>query len=1100
MLNVSVATTSTSSRLLTPCAFAVLLALSPEAWAAAGKVLFATGQVQLNRNGVGLSALVRGSELEPGDLVITGGGGFAQLLMEDGGRITLRANSQLRLDAFEYDGKPNRVNRSLMSLLTGSMRAVTGLIGHNNRANYKIRTPTATVGIRGSDGNIGYDPAIGASVQTLSGGHTLTAFDAAGGAHTMNLNPGDVGLVGPGAVRPVKVDNFPFATTLTPQARVSPTGAPEETSSDTAATTTDSNTPTAADESSGETRPAPADDMALVNVVADATVEELTINIEPAPVLTDAVGGLLAENSTGDTIVLTPDPLPPDPVVEPPPPPPPPPPIAVGLSPLMTGVVTATVYTQTSTGSNWANVDNQVVEAGQLALDANGNLTKYGIDGGFSATDYIELKNGVAQPTNSAGALALGSWTGSTSGLTSLVESWTEGNSGVTRNWANGQAGYYQLDPQNTFNMPLSGTMTYSSAFSSGRSSNNATVALTGATLNADFNTQTAMMTLDLSAGGIQWQAATTAMSLMSFGNSAYRNSFHADTWGGNLSVNNSQLGPVSGMIDGNFTGANFDGALVQYNFFKESSGSNIIDNGVSGIIGFQAQGTVTAPPVTVGPSQPEYVVVSDVGRGGTSNGLMIDTIDATDRGWSSSADQQRFDVIFNGGTVTQTGSSSNGLRTGTWTDGEIQYSHTSTLDPNSSWNWATMQRPQAWYLPGILSGSASYTATINTAPMASDGSVWSLALTSTALQIDFTNQKVDASIKLTNSQGEFINATTTAAPLQGADGQFAAGTVGTGGNGMNEGALIISRNGTTLDSTLASGRITGQLGGPGLANALLGYGLSFYTNCTQQTACFPTSTTLAGVVGFNGPAQNENMGFMLSDVALTSPDGKPLSSLGFSSASQTSSDINGVKGFNIWPDFREIAHLDRGSAIVADSGSHANSGMSWGRWNGTSDIVDINTGAILGTVNNVHYVNSQESGPALLPVSGSYSYTPVGNTSPTNQDGITGVLNNATLTADFTTRLVDVNVMATVAGTSLTANGTGIKLFDNLFHATSNGEGTGMLSVNCGGSCGAANNGAITGHFSGNGALGAGISYSLGTTITTPITINGVVAFERVP
>lgn len=199
---------------LAPLVLAVLLTAPLPAWSAAGKVLFVTGEVLVSSPSRPLSKLPRGAAINPGDSIKTGINGFTQIVMEDGGRITLRANSQLQINEFKFEDKSSGL--SLMSLLKGSMRAVTGLIGHNNRNNYKIKTPTATIGIRGSDGNIGYSPELGSAVQTIEGGHTLTYVEPNGTAHTLDLNPGEVGLLPPDATNPIKVKNFPFPTTQPP--------------------------------------------------------------------------------------------------------------------------------------------------------------------------------------------------------------------------------------------------------------------------------------------------------------------------------------------------------------------------------------------------------------------------------------------------------------------------------------------------------------------------------------------------------------------------------------------------------------------------------------------------------------------------------------------------------------------------------------------------------------------------------------------------------------------------------------------------------------------------------------------------------------------
>ena len=314
-------------------------------------------------------------------------------------------------------------------------------------------------------------------------------------------------------------------------------------------------------------------------------------------------------------------------------------------------------------------------------------------------------------------------------------------------------------------------------------------------------------------------------------------------------------------------------------------------------------------------------------------------------------------------------------------------------------------------------------------------------------------------------------------------------------------GTLSIKRDGILLTNALGTGRLAGQLGGAGLSDALLGYGLSIFDACGQRTGCSDGFIALGGLAALSGPTQGEGLAFIQSDIAMTGSDGNALSTLGISSGSHFSSDAAGVVSLDAWPDFAEAVHLHRGNASVAESGSDAASGMSWGRWSGAAEVYDGSGTVLIGSASNVHYVNSQESGPALLPLSGSYSYTPVGHTLPTNQDGTTGVLNNATLTANFTTRMVDIDITAKVGSTELTGSGHNVTLFDNAFHASSHGGGTGKLNVSCAGICGAQNTGAITGHFSGNGAIGAGVSYSLGNSgVTVPTQINGVVAFQRAP
>ena len=116
--------------------------------AAAGLVQFTAGDVQLRR-GETLARLSKGSELDGGDVVLTGTEGRAQIRFSDGGLVALYPDSQFTVTRYA-DGAGAGEDHFVVNLLRGGMRALTGLIGKRNPANYKVVTPTAVVGIRGS--------------------------------------------------------------------------------------------------------------------------------------------------------------------------------------------------------------------------------------------------------------------------------------------------------------------------------------------------------------------------------------------------------------------------------------------------------------------------------------------------------------------------------------------------------------------------------------------------------------------------------------------------------------------------------------------------------------------------------------------------------------------------------------------------------------------------------------------------------------------------------------------------------------------------------------------------------------------------------------
>jgi hypothetical protein len=117
----------------------------------AGQTQFVNGQVKIT-NAVGQSrGLQKGDAVHESDTVATAKGASAQIKMRDGGFIAVRPDSQLRFDSFVFSGKEDGSERSFFFLLKGGIRAITGLIGQKNKSNYRIGTPSSSIGIRGTD-------------------------------------------------------------------------------------------------------------------------------------------------------------------------------------------------------------------------------------------------------------------------------------------------------------------------------------------------------------------------------------------------------------------------------------------------------------------------------------------------------------------------------------------------------------------------------------------------------------------------------------------------------------------------------------------------------------------------------------------------------------------------------------------------------------------------------------------------------------------------------------------------------------------------------------------------------------------------------------
>ena len=116
----------------------------------AGEVEFARGVGFAQSPGQTPRTLGRGLQLSQGDRLTTSEGASAIIRLQDGTRMTVRPNSELVLQQFQFrENAPD--NSMLMQLLRGGFRAITGLIAKGSPQAAKVQTQTATIGIRGTD-------------------------------------------------------------------------------------------------------------------------------------------------------------------------------------------------------------------------------------------------------------------------------------------------------------------------------------------------------------------------------------------------------------------------------------------------------------------------------------------------------------------------------------------------------------------------------------------------------------------------------------------------------------------------------------------------------------------------------------------------------------------------------------------------------------------------------------------------------------------------------------------------------------------------------------------------------------------------------------
>ena len=134
----------------------------------AAEVTLTEGDTMLIR-GVSFSTPVRRDvPIRSGDRIRTGRDGRVQLRFADGAQMSIQGGSEFRVDSYVFNQDRQR---SFFELIKGSIRVVSGRIGKRDPQDWRLTTPTATIGIRGTEFTVDQTvcPASGCTDGLVSG-------------------------------------------------------------------------------------------------------------------------------------------------------------------------------------------------------------------------------------------------------------------------------------------------------------------------------------------------------------------------------------------------------------------------------------------------------------------------------------------------------------------------------------------------------------------------------------------------------------------------------------------------------------------------------------------------------------------------------------------------------------------------------------------------------------------------------------------------------------------------------------------------------------------------------------------------------------------
>ena len=125
--------------------------VSGAALANSGTVTQLSGTLSVLKADGSVRILSQKSVVVTGDTVNTQKDSYAQIKFSDGGMITLKPNTSVKIQDFRFKQEEPEKDSFVFGLVKGGLRAVTGLVGkRGNQDAYSLDTATATIGIRGT--------------------------------------------------------------------------------------------------------------------------------------------------------------------------------------------------------------------------------------------------------------------------------------------------------------------------------------------------------------------------------------------------------------------------------------------------------------------------------------------------------------------------------------------------------------------------------------------------------------------------------------------------------------------------------------------------------------------------------------------------------------------------------------------------------------------------------------------------------------------------------------------------------------------------------------------------------------------------------------
>ena len=146
---------------------------SPTGWA--GEIVFVAGAAHRSAGNEKPQAVVKGAFIYQGDILRTQANAHVYVRMADGGLLVLRPQSRLSVDTWKFDPNAPALSEIKYTLTEGVTRYVSGKGAQAAKESFRLNTPLAAIGVRGTD----FTALAGADITLVSvrsGGVVVGAF------------------------------------------------------------------------------------------------------------------------------------------------------------------------------------------------------------------------------------------------------------------------------------------------------------------------------------------------------------------------------------------------------------------------------------------------------------------------------------------------------------------------------------------------------------------------------------------------------------------------------------------------------------------------------------------------------------------------------------------------------------------------------------------------------------------------------------------------------------------------------------------------------------------------------------------------------------